>query len=235
MTARAPAVVAAAAIAAGGAVGGAVRWGAAGALPEERASAAVVAVLGLALALGPGGASLRRGGVLVPAAAALASAVAILVAGGGISSLGAALVVAGVAALGVGGAAVARRCGASAGGAVLLGAALPAFLTAAVFLADPVIEWDGSRPESPGIARWVYAASPIAAATSPAGGTGVDWQTCRLLYDGHGAGGLSVIGQFYPTRPPAAAAWGVAALAAGAVLSLVGRRRQGAAAGRDSW
>jgi hypothetical protein len=40
------------------------------------------------------------------------------------------------------------------------------------------------------------------------------------MYDGHGAGGLSVIGQYYPTRPPSAPLWGCVAMAAGAVLAL---------------
>jgi len=106
-----------------------------------------------------------------------------------------------------------------------MGAALPALLAAAVFVADPIVEWDGSGPASPSLARRIYAVSPIAAATSPDGGTGVDWQTRRLMYDGHGAGGLSVIGQFYPARPPSALLWGALALVAGVGLGALGRRR----------
>ena len=187
-------------------------------------------MLSLALALGSLGGLRRFGAIPSAAAAGLAAAAAAIAAGGGVSSAaGAGLVVAGVAALAAGAAALALRLGAQPGGAVILGAALPALLAASVFLADPIIEWDGSGHNSPPLAHWIYRTNPIAAATSPAGGTGIDWQTRSLMYDGHGSGGLSVIGQYYPARPPSAPAWGALALLAGAALAFVGRAPRGRA------
>jgi len=204
-----------------------VRWAAAASAPEERASAAVIVTLALVACAAPAlpGAPPRRmlRAVLVGAAAAAAC---VLVAGGA-GALGAAAVVAGVAALATGAAILARSVSSSAPGSALLGASVPCVLCALVFVADPWIEWRGSGPASPSRAALVYRVSPVAAVTSPEGGTGSDWQTHSLLYDGGdlgGRGGLSVIGQFYPSRPAAPLAWGAAALLVGALLAGIGSR-----------
>ena len=67
-----------------------------------------------------------------------------------------------------------------------------------------------------------FRANPIAAATSGNGGLDVDWQTMPLLYDGAepGTEGLSVIGQYYPTRPPSPIWWAALASAGAALLLL---------------
>ncbi len=221
--ARAVTVTCGAALGLGAAAGAVTRVVAASALPAERASAAVVIVLGLAIALAPAVPPRGRAGVLrATGAAALAAIAAPVVAGGDGFAPGAALVVAGVAALAAGAALVARRCGAAPGSAHVLGAALPALLVGAVFIADPFIEWRGPASNGAETSLWVYRANPVAAATSQSGGTGLDWQTRPLMYDGHGAGGLSVIGQYYPVRPPSAWAWGALALALGTGLALAG-------------
>ena len=217
----------------GGVVGGGVRWAATAASPEERASAAVIATLALAVCVTPAlpGVGLLRV-VRAVLAGGAAAAAAVLVAGG-TGAIGAAAVVAGAAGLATGAAGLARSCSDNTSGSVLFGALVPLVLGALVFVADPWIEWRGSGPASPARAALIYRLSPIAAVTSPEGGTGVDWQTRSLLYDGGdqgGRGGLSVIGQFYPARPASPYAWGGAALLVGALLAGVGawlRTRRG--------
>ncbi len=209
--------------------GGAAHLLAGGAGVPERASVAVAAAIGLAACAAP----LTRGGAVertlqAATGGALAACCATLVAGSVTPATAA--VGAGVAAIACGVAAVAVRLRIPASGAHLLGTIAPLLLVAGVFLADPFIEWDGSRPSSAGVARAFYVLNPLAAATSPEGGTGVDWQTRGRMYDGDGgSGGLSRIGQYYPSRPAPPTTWGVTALAVGLLLSLsTGRRHQAA-------
>ncbi len=223
---------------AGGVIGGAVRWIAADAAAAERASAAVLVAFAVAVCVAPivNGrvpVGVFRGMACVAAAAVtggVCAGLAVFVAGGIDASgvPGAITLVGGAAALAAGGAALARTSRTLSPGSGLLGALLPLLLAALVFVADPWIEWRGSGPASPAKAAWVYRLSPIAAATSPEGGTGVDWQTRSLLYDGGtegGSGGLSVIGQYYPSRPAHPIAWGGLALLAGLLFGGAGAWR----------
>jgi hypothetical protein len=231
-----PSIVARAAISAGLAlvggatVGLAVRIAASDALAEERGSAAAVCAFALAVCLAPCAA---RGGrverLLCAAASGALAAVAAVLASGGVGLVGAAVVTAGASSLALGVSLVAARWDPLARGAGLVGALVPFALAALVFVADPWIEARGSGPESPARASLVYRLSPIAALTSLDGGTGVDWQTRSLLYDGGpegGAGGFSVIGQYYPSRPSSPLVWGGLAALAGVLLTGVGSSRR---------
>lgn len=216
------------AILAGALLGAAIRLGAAEALPEERGSAAAICAFALAVCLAPAirGPGLTRSLAALVGGAGMAAA-AVLAAGGS-GSVGASAVTAGAALLSVGVCASAARWATLAPAAPLVGALGPLALAALAFVADPWIEPRGSGPESPSRAALVYRLSPLAAITSPEGGTGVDWQTRSLLYDGGpegGGGGLSVIGQFYPSRPAGPLAWGAAAFVLGAVLTGLGSFR----------
>ena len=149
-----------------------------------------------------------------------------LTAGAGAEALTAALVPAGIAALAAGVAGVLRRTGVSVGTAPWLATAVVCLPSALIFVADPWIDWRGGTLESPERARTVLRASPLAAMTSADRGLGVDWQRMPMLYDGPAPGvpGLSLVGQFYPARPPAPWGWGLGSLAAGAALVALGRR-----------
>lgn len=187
---------------------------------DARAAGALVAAFGLAVcaaaATDAGDASLRartRGGVLV-LATAFASAWACAAAAGRADLAGAAAVVAGAAVAAHGVASVLRAVRVGPGHAAFGGAAAVALTAGLVFVADPFVEWNAGGPGSLERARAVTVASPIASIAADAG---IDWQRSRWMYDGPAipARGLSVIGQFYPSRATDAFAWAAAAGMAG--------------------
>jgi hypothetical protein len=214
-----PLTAAAATILAGAGVGAATRL--TDASPAHRAVLALLVCLGLASCLAviadAGGASVAarwRHGALI-AAAAFASAWAGAAAAGVASLVGGGIAVAGAAVLACGSATLLAVLGRSRGRARFAAAALPLACGAIVFVADPLIEWRGaSTEEAPARAAAVVAVSPIASIAADAG---VDWQRGRWMYDGPrpGAGSLSVIGPYYPSRPTPAWLWGAAAAALG--------------------
>ncbi len=194
-----------------------------GAAPDERAAAAVALVLAIAPCWGalPLPAEGTRWAFATRVfVAGLAAVVGILVAGGGLAAASAACVPAGAVALAAGVAHVARADGVRVAGATWIGAATPLLLVGALFVADPFIEWAGPAASSTTRAAWVLRVNPLASAT---GAIGVDLSSRGLLYDGTGAGaeGLSVVGQYYPSRPSPALTWGGIALLIGSLLVLV--------------
>lgn len=221
--------VAAAALGAGLALGAAAHG--LHAPPSARAAAALFSEFGLmacaAAAMGAAApASVARGG-LAFGAAFVGSFAAASVAGEP-AVVGACAAVAGASALAFGVAAAFRSGGAGAGHAAFAGAALPAALAAIVFVADPFVEWQVTDA-APGRAAAVIAVNPL---TSIAADAGVDWQRTKWMYDGPapGSSGLSVIGQYYPSRTTSPWLWATVAVAAGfaAMATGAGLRRRGA-------
>lgn len=159
---------------------------------------------------------------------AVSAAAALLAAGADASVFAAAFVPAAAAVLALGVATAIRAAGAEAATATLTGAGACVLLAGAVFVADPWIEWDGAIPASRRRSAVVYRASPVAAALSHDGGVGVDWQRERLLYDGpSGAGGLSLVGQYYPIDPPPSPwSWAFGAAAVGSCLLMLAPLRR---------
>jgi len=212
-----------AAAAAGTVLGLAARFVVAAGAP--RAAAALFAALGVAVCAGAGAGSasssnaLRRG--VLTAAAALAGAWCCAAVAGAPGLVGAAAVVAGAAAASFGAALLVRAFGAGEGHAAFAGAAPVAVLAAAVFAADPFVEWNAGGPGSLDRAYAVIVVNPLASIAADAG---VDWQRTRWMYDGPAPGtpGLSVIGQYYPSRPASPWAWAAAAAAAGFAATATG-------------
>ena len=191
----------------------------------DRAFVALVLVLVAVTVAGAGaaardesrGAALRRVGV-VCSAAVVAGLVAVLVAGGGATALAGALVPAACCVLAAGAARATQRL-AGAASATVIGALVPAALTAALFVADPFIEWRGSTGGATGRAHAVFRVNPLAALSD---GTGAPWLTRPLVYDGPDptSAGLSAVGQYYPTSPPGALPWSAAVALVGVLLLL---------------
>jgi hypothetical protein len=137
------------------------------------------------------------------------------------SLVGATAVVAGGAVAAFGAATLVRAWTGDVGRAILFGAGVPIACAAALFVADPFIEWTGSTTaEAPSRAALVVAVNPVA---SMATDVGIDWQRSQWLYDGPPAGapgvratpGLSVAGQYYPSRPTSTWSWALVAAAFG--------------------
>jgi len=221
--------IAAAAVLVGAALGVAARFVAPG--DARRGMIALVAAFGVAVcaasAWSAGGDAIAtrcRSGAFVVASAFVA-AWAAAAAAGNASLVGAALVVAGAAAAACGAAAFARARGVGAAHAAFVGAAAPAACAALLFVADPFIEWNGSTTaDAPDRAAAVLSANPIASIGAAAG---VDWQRSKWLYVGptSGSTGLSVTGRYYPSRPTAPWAWGLAAAAIGFAALAAARPR----------
>jgi hypothetical protein len=220
------------AVLAGAALGLASR--ALAAVPEARAPGVLVAALGIAVcaaaAISSRGGSLRDrllGGAIVLAATFVASW-ACAAAAGRAELAGGAAVVAAAATAAHGTANLLRTAGVRSGRATFGGAAAVAMCAGLVFIADPFVEWNAGGPGSLERARAVIGASPIASIAADAD---VDWQRSKWMYDGPGTGasGLSVIGQYYPSRPTPPFAWAAGAAAAGflalALSTFRGKRR----------
>lgn len=146
---------------------------------------------------------------------ALAASWLAAAAASGPAAVGGCAVAAGASVLAFGVARALCAAGAGAAQAVFAGAGVPVALAAAMFVADPFVEWDGSTTEAaPARAAAVLAVNPVASAAASAG---LDWQRSRWIYDGPAPGtpGLSVIGQYYPSRPASPWLWAAAAAAAG--------------------
>lgn len=199
------------------------------AVADARAAGVLVAAFGLAVcaaaaAPGPGGSLRARmifgAGLL---ATAFASSWACAAAAGRADLAGSAAVVAGAAIAAHGTAALLRAVGAKPGRATFGGAAALGAFAGLVFVADPFVEWNAGGPGSMERARSVIAASPVA---SIADEIGLDWQRSKWMYDGPGTGtpGLSVIGQYYPSRAAPAFAWAAGAAAAGLLALLLASR-----------
>lgn len=229
-------MAASAAVASAACVGVAVRVAASGPSAPELASAATTVILAAAIPLAAragaadrsmsaGLATAARIAILAWCAAATAGLTAGGVAGG---PLGAGLVVAAVAVLAFGLTSVLRRVGMPDAHSMFVGAGLACVPMALIFVADPWIEWERSSPSAPSRAALVLAANPLAAMTSSSGGLGVDFQRMPWLYDGPDAGvpGLSLVGQYYPSVPPAAVPWSLAVLAAAGVLVAISSRKR---------
>jgi hypothetical protein len=139
-----------------------------------------------------------------------------------------ALVVGGAATLAAGVAAMLRARGASAAVAALFGPAVVMAPAGALFVADPYIEWRGPAAESPARADLVLRMNPLASMGQSlvVDGVALDWQRSTWLYDGPspGARGLSVIGQYYPSRPTPALVLALTAAALGTGLCVTARR-----------
>jgi len=202
--------------------------------PDARAAGALVAAFGLAVcaaaASDAGEAPLRArmlGGVRLTATA-FAAAWACAAAAGRADLFGAAAAVTGAAVAAHGIASLLRAVRAGPGHSVFGGAAAVAMTAGLVFVADPFVEWNAGGPGSLERARAVMVTSPIASIASDAG---LDWQRSKWMYDGPAipVRGLSVIGQFYPSRATDAFAWAAAAAAAGFValfLSAIVEKRR---------
>jgi hypothetical protein len=189
---------------------------------EPRAVAALFTAYGLAAACAAAfdaagaGVAARCGKGAGVAATALGAAWAAAAAAGVPSALGGAAVVAGAATAACGAASLLRARGLAHGQATFAGAFVVAAAAGLVFVADPFVEWKGAGDGALERARVAMAASPLA---SIAEDVGLDWQRSTWLYDGPspGAPGLSVIGQFYPSRPASPWTWALCAAAAGAL------------------
>ncbi len=216
------------AAAAGAAVGAASRFVAQG--DARRAAVALLATFGVAVCSASGWkagedsmrARLRRGALV--AAAALVASWAAAAASGSPACVGAATVVAGAAATACGVAMLARARGVDAGRAAFIGAAVPSAAAAALFVADPFVEWNGSQTqEAPARAAALVAVDPVA---SIAADVGVDFQRSTWMYAGPAPGteGLSVVGRYYPSSPTPAWRWGLAAAGIGFAALALARR-----------
>lgn len=213
------------------AVGALARF-AAGDLPMARLAGAFLCVcLAAAICLGAlassGEEAWRRVPVLIDVCGA-GSFMLFTVADAGRGAVGAAAVVFSTALLAFAAAVAARRF-ASPGGAAALGAAVPVALTGLLFVADPLVEWNGAAAASQTVANWVVRVNPLAAGCSLSGGLGVDWLRMPLLYDGPGmgGGGLSVIGQYYQGTPyPSPYLWSLVVLAVSGCLFALRPRRE---------
>lgn len=222
------------ALAAGAAVGLAVRGLADDPSPPECAAAAMTVVLAAAVA-GAACTGTRDGECAARLAIAAriavlawgSSAAAGIAAGGGAGAPEGAVVAAAAAVLAFGLRAILGTLRASVPAASFSAAALALAPAALLFVADPWIDWRGGSPASPGRARIVLTANPLAAMTSPSGGLCVDFQRMPMLYDGPSPGvpGLSLIGQYYPAIPPSPFGWGAPVLGIGAALVAAARRR----------